>query len=217
MKIIIKIRDILIVLILVVGVCFFIGGMVDYYNAKNPIPLESLSSEDVQRGKYVKGIVNEYCGLMGEGVKEEEFIGTSVSYVGFLGIKDFYTIKLKDGKYITLMAEKPETKKTLEHYCNGRGNGTYIEGMITGPVTELNYEWLQNALGQNSREKVEEIVLTRYAIKEHDFSQSGIGMRYGLGFIVSALILIVAEKIEKIIIKKNIVTISKNKESQGGK
>ena len=211
MKILIKIQDILIVLILVAGVCLFIGGRVDYYNSQNPIPLESLTSRDMERGTYVKGIVNEYCGFMGEGIKEDEFIGQSVSYVGIFGIKDFYTIKLKDGKYITLMAEKPETKKTLEHYRNGRGDGIYIEGMITWPVTELNYEWLQKALDKNSPEEVKEIVLTQYAIKEHDFSKKGIGMQYGFGFIATALILIVAEKIEKMIIKKNIVTFSGNK------
>lgn len=203
MEIILKKRDIIITIIVIIGICFFLGGMRDYYNVKTALALETLSGQEIRNGKYVKGIVKEYCGFMVDGMSKDSFNGRSVTFLGFTGELDFYTIKLQDGQYITLMAERRETKRTLENYQNGRGNSTYIEGIITSPVTELNYAWLQRALGRNSKEEVEEKVISQYAIKEHDFSQKGLGMLYGLGCILTAAIIVVSDRIEKIIIEKS--------------
>lgn len=201
MKIVLKKRDIVVTVIVMIGMCFFISGMWEYYNVKTALPLEALSSKNVQKGQYIKGTVNEYCGVM----VGKTFHGESVSFSSFTGELDYYTVKLRDGKYITLMTKYDGTEGRLEKYRNGVGSYAYIEGVITSPVTELNYPWLQRALGKNSQEEVEELVLSQYAIKERDFSQVGRGMIYGLGVIVTAAIIYVSGIIEKNIVEKMII------------
>ena len=206
MKIIIKIRDIVLAFIVLVGILLFIGGVWDYYHVENAIPLEKLSGKNIGIGMYVKGTVTEYCGVVGNEVDIEAFSGESVSYLSYSGDRDFYTIKLSDGKYVTLMAEHSDTKITLKKYENGIGNSTYIEGIIVPPITELNFEWLQKALGKNSQKEVEKLVLSQYAIKELDFSKQGIGMFYGLSCIISVALIILFDIIEKIIIQKTVIS-----------
>ena len=77
MEIILKKRDIIITIIVIIGICFFLGGMRDYYNVKTALALETLSGQEIRNGKYVKGIVKEYCGFMVDGMSKDSFnIGT---------------------------------------------------------------------------------------------------------------------------------------------
>ena len=205
MKILIQKRDIGIVFFMVLGIFFLIYGMWDHYSVRSAMPLEELTSENIQKGKYIKGTVTEYCGVVVEGIGEETFIGQSVNFWGLTGERLFYTVKLEDGHYITLMAKYDETKNALLAYENGIGGNAYIEGVITSPATELNYPWLQTALGQDTREKLEEVMLTDYAIREHDFSKKGIGMVYGFVFIWISVAMIVSDRIEKRLVEKTII------------
>ena len=153
---------------------------------------------ELQKGKYVKGTVTEYAGFVPASLGQGSFRGVSTTFLGggFSDI-DFYTIRIKDGRYITLMVSNTGTKKLLEGYDQGHGDSVYIEGEITSPVTGLNYNWLQTALGKSSREEVEELVSAQYAIKETDFSQKGMGMFYALGCMATAAILFFSDKPDK--------------------
>ena len=74
----------------------------------------------------------------------------------------------------------------------------YAKRSISG-----NYAALKAAKTVVKSEEVEEKVISQYAIKEHDFSQKGLGMLYGLGCILTAAIIVVSDRIEKIIIEKS--------------
>lgn len=195
MEITLSKRHIAAAIFIIIGVLFFVDGMKGYYNVKTAVSLENLTSTGVQKGRYVKGTVTEYAGFAPPGLARGKFRGVSVTFLGgFLQEIDFYTLKLKDGKYITLMTADSETKRALEGYNKGLGNSAYIEGEITSPVTELNYNWLQTALGKSSRKEVEELVSAQYAIKETDFSKREMGMFYGLGCVLTAAILFFSDR-----------------------
>lgn len=198
MEITLNRRHIAAILFIITGLVFFADGMKGYYNVKTAISLENLTTDNIQKGRYVKGIVTEYAGFAPASLGQGTFRGVSVTFLGggFSDI-DFYTIRIKDGRYITLMVSDTGTKNLLEEYDNGIGNSVYIEGEITSPATELNYNWLQTALGKSSREEVEELVSAQYAIKETDFSKKGMGMLYALGCIVTAAILFFSDRPEK--------------------
>lgn len=198
MEITLKKRHIAAALLIITGILFFAGGMKEYYNVKTAIPLENLTTGNIQKGKYVKGTVTEYAGFVPASLGRGSFRGVSVTFLdAAVNEIDFYTVRLKDGQYITLMTADRKTKKALENYDNGIGNNAYIEGEITSPVTELNYNWLQTALGKGSREEVEELVFPQYAIAETDFSKKGMGMLYGLGCVLTAAILFLSDRPEK--------------------
>lgn len=198
MEITLNKRHIAAAVLIVIGALFFISGMRGYYNVKTAYSLEHLTMNELQKGKYVKGTVTEYAGFVPASLGQGSFRGVSTTFLGggFSDI-DFYTIRIKDGRYITLMVSNTGTKKLLEGYDQGHGDSVYIEGEITSPVTGLNYNWLQTALGKSSREEVEELVSAQYAIKETDFSQKGMGMFYALGCMATAAILFFSDKPDK--------------------
>lgn len=193
-----KKRHIAAAILIIIGMLFFAGGMKEYHNVKTALPLENLTTGNTQKGRYVKGTVTEYAGVRATNLGNGSFNGVSVTFLNAsLEEIDFYTVKLQDGQYITLMTSDRDTKNALEAYNGGIGNSVYIEGEIASPVTELNYDWLQKALGKSSRKEVEELVSPQYAIKETDFSKKGMGMLYGLGCILTAAILFLYDKKEK--------------------
>lgn len=204
MKIFLRPRDISIAIIVFIGTIILLIGMWDYYNVKTAMPLEFLTSENIEKGKYVKGVINEYCGVVVEGINYDYFTGESAHYMSLMGELAFYTVKLKNGQYITLMAKNEATKVTLENFKDGVGGSVYIEGVITSPVTELNYPWLQTALGKESQEEVNELVYSQYAIREHNFSYIGVGMLCGLAFLFTALVMVISDRIEKHVMEKRI-------------
>ena len=135
MKILIQRKDIAIAFFMIFGVFFLIYGMWDHYSVRKAMPLDELTSENIQKGKYIKGTITEYCGVMVEGIGEETFMGVSVNFWGLTGERYFYTVKLEDGHYITLMAKNDETKNDLLTYEKGRGGNAYIEGYSVGGKT----------------------------------------------------------------------------------
>lgn len=198
MEIVLEKRQITVILLIILGFLFFTDGVRDRYNVKTVTPIENITAENIRKGKYVSGPITQYAGFVPESLASGEFRGVSITFLNaaFREI-DFYTVRLSDGHYITVMVENRGTKYALETYEKGIGNSAYIEGVITTPLTFLNYEWLETALGKNGREEVEELVLPQYAIKQIDFAEEGKGVYYGFGCILTAAIIFLYERHER--------------------
>lgn len=198
MEIILEKRQITVILLIILGFLFFADGIRERYNVKTVTSIENITAENIRKGRYVNGPIMQYAGFVPESLASGEFRGVSTTFLNaaFREI-DFYTVQLNDGHYITVMVEDRGTKYALETYENGIGNSAYIEGVITTPQTFLNYEWLETALGKNSREEVEELVFPQYAIKQIDFAEEGKGVYYGFGCILTAAIIFLYDKLQK--------------------
>lgn len=160
-------------------ILLILGIKIRFELAKNN-KLEDLTREDCQDCRYVTGAIREYAGYY-INQRKQTFSGTGTCYINLLGADyEVYTVKLKDGSYISVYIKNKDTLNCLNSYVNGMGEDAFFEGKITKLPTELNYEWLKSALGKNTKEEVEKLVSPVYAIIETDFSKEKKILDWGL-------------------------------------
>lgn len=161
-------------------ILLILGTKIRFDLAKNN-KLEDLTLEDCQDCRYVTGTIREYAGCY-INQRKQTFSGAGIYYIdGLLGAEyEVYTVKLKDGSYISVYIKDEDTLNCLNSYVNGIGKDAFIEGKITKLPTELNYEWLKSALGKSTKEEIEKLVSPVYAIIETDFSKEKKILDWGL-------------------------------------
>ena len=84
-----------------------------------------------------------------------------------------FTIKIGEEKYINIFVNEEEWEliNELESYVEGKGNSAYFEGKVVKalPGDELEDDWYQNALGIESKEEIDEVVISDYFIIQDSF------------------------------------------------
>ena len=161
-------------IIFLLGVVVLILGLLSFLKGRNAISVSELYESQLKSGQYVKGVIREYMGYY-EDPEDEETFHSSYGATSF-GIGVFYweyTIKTADGKYITLMVNEEDNKlvKELNSYIGGKGNSAYFEGKVVKalPGDEMDESWYQKALGIESKEEIDEVVISDYFILQDSF------------------------------------------------
>lgn len=84
-----------------------------------------------------------------------------------------FTVKIEGEKYINIFVneEDRELIKELYSYSGGKGNSAYFEGRIVRalPEDDLDDSWYQKALGLESKEDIDEVVISDYLILQDSF------------------------------------------------
>jgi ribonuclease R len=115
MKILIQRKDIAIAFFMIFGVFFLIYGMWDHYSVRKAMPLDELTSENIQKGKYIKSVNKFFTGTFISNAKGFGFVEVD-------GIdEDFYVPEdkvngafHKDTVQVALLGEKAGKRQEVQ-------------------------------------------------------------------------------------------------------
>ena len=164
--------------IFILGILVLLWGFLTYLGFKkgqNALPISKLEESQIKDGQYVRGVIREYAGYYEIPGNENSFRSSPYGAIGLGGGTFYctYTIKIADGKYINIFVndEDRRTIKELDSYIGGKGNSAYFEGKVVKalPGDELEDDWYQNALGIESKEEIDEVVISDYFIIQDSF------------------------------------------------
>lgn len=191
-------RNILTLVIFLLGLYCLYRGIYSDYKYKHAIPLETLHEQSCKEGSYVVGYIDSYLGMKVYG--SNRFSGVSQTFLSLAESWDFYTIPVAENSYIEIMLSDKATKNALDDFTEGKGEGVYFEGEIIKPVIGANLNWYANLEDFNTDTLIQSSVIREANLeKKKDIAYLGIIL-----LMVSLLLFIAAGGINSIIIKEPI-------------
>ncbi|MBQ4521349.1 MAG: hypothetical protein IJA10_00135 [Lachnospiraceae bacterium] len=162
--------------IFMLGILMLLWGFLTYLGFKkgqNALSISELKESQIKDGQYVRGVIHEIAGYYKYVGYEYRFYCTpGASILGGETYK-YFTVKIDGEKYINIFVNEEDWKliKELESYVEGKGNSAYFEGKVVKalPGDELEDDWYQNALGIESKEEIDEVVISDYFIIQDSF------------------------------------------------
>ena len=174
-------REILTVIIFIMGLIFLCKGINSYFKYEHALTLENLEEGKLKKGRYVTGNIDSYIGqiMYGSG----KFYGRSQGYITFGKTYEWYTIPVAHNSYIELMISDESVKESLDAFENGHGEGVYFEGVIVEPPIEPNYAWYSKVENFNTDD-----LITSYVVKEANLKRKNTAYIGFLLLVLSALL-----------------------------
>lgn len=175
----------------VIAIILLCMGFVGQYGIHHTVKLENLDISSCNTGEYVEGVITNYAGKYVPTLGNDYFYGESTNFTfGILGgTYAFYTVQVKDHRYITVMLKSKELLDRLKQYSNGYGNDVYITGKIVKLPGELNYPWLASAFETTDRNEINYKVSDLYAVKEADFTKETRKIYEGISLLLISMAL----------------------------
>lgn len=185
-------REILTVIIFIMGLLFLCKGINSYFKYEHALPLENLGEQKLKKGRYVTGNIDSYIGqiMYGSG----KFYGVSQGYITFGKTYEFYTIPVAQNSYITLMISDASVKERLDAFENGHGEGVYFEGVIVEPPIEPNYAWYTKVENFNT-----DNLITSYVVQEANLKRKNTAYIGVLLLVLAALLFFDAGGLKNIV------------------
>ena len=145
-------------------------GLLTYLGFKkgqNALSISELNQSQIKEGQYVRGVIREIAGYYKYIVYDYVFYCSPSTMI--LGGEPYkiFTIKIGEEKYINIFVNEEEWEliNELESYVEGKGNSAYFEGRVVKALgDELEDDWYQKALGIESKEEMDEVVISDYLI-----------------------------------------------------
>ena len=178
MKITISIAKqiVIVFLLLVIGGCCILYGILTIYRELQCAPIEELSVDNCRKGAYVAGTVDSLLTINVDGI----VLGESVGFVTMGPTYHCYTIPMADSHYIRIMLPDEETVDALEDLIAGEGEGVYVEGQIVKEMKKRNMQWYESS---DQLEDPEEEILGDYVIKQISFRKRRNVLYFGIGIL----------------------------------
>ena len=178
MKITISIAKqiVIVFLLLVIGGCCTLYGILTIYRELQCAPIEELSVDNCRKGAYVAGTVDSLLTINVDGI----VLGESVGFVTMGPTYHCYTIPMADSHYIRIMLPDEETVDALEDLIAGEGEGVYVEGQIVKEIKKRNMQWYESS---DQLEDPEEEILGDYVIKQISFRKRRNVLYFGIGIL----------------------------------
>ncbi|MDE6212494.1 MAG: hypothetical protein K2M70_03335 [Lachnospiraceae bacterium] len=174
---------VIIILLLVIGGCSTLYGILSLYRELRCVPIEELSMDNYQEGAYVAGTIDSLLTINAGGV----ILGESVGLITMGPTYHCYTIPMADSHYIRIMLPDENTVDALEDLIEGEGEGVYVEGQIVKEMKERNMQWYERS---EQLEDPEEEILGDYVIKQISFSKRRNVLYFGIGLLVVMILAI---------------------------
>ncbi len=157
---------ILAVFFILLGIAIFIWGDGLAQKINNPVTLKEMTETDCATLNYVDGEVTAYLksweydvtmeGDQNDGTQQTT--GVSGNYNILLTNYDIYTVPVKDGKYIRILAGKDETKEGLEHF----NAAVPFHGFVIKTSRPLNKEWYSKIDKFNSSSVIADYMIMEF-------------------------------------------------------
>ena len=178
MKITISIAKqiVIVFLLLVIGGCCTLYGILTIYRELRCVPIEELSMDNYREGAYVAGTVDSLLTIDVDGI----VLGESVGFITMGPTYHCYTIPMADSHYIRIMLPDEDTVDALENLITGEGEGVYVEGQIVKEMKERNMQWYERS---DQLEDPEEEILGEYVIKQISFRKRRNVLYFGIGIL----------------------------------
>ena len=178
MKITISIAKqiVIVFLLLVIGGCCTLYGILTIYRELRCVPIEELSMDNYREGAYVAGTVDSLLTIDVDGI----VLGESVGFITMGPTYHCYTIPMADSHYIRIMLPDEDTVDALENLIAGEGEGVYVEGQIVKEMKERNMQWYERS---DQLEDPEEEILGEYVIKQISFRKRRNVLYFGIGIL----------------------------------
>lgn len=162
-------------IIFILGVLMLFWGLLTYLGFKkgqNALSISELNESQIKEGQYVRGVIREIAGYYEYIVYDYVFYCSPSTMI--LGGEPYkiFTIKIGEEKYINIFVNEEEWEliNELESYVEGKGNSAYFEGRVVKALgDELEDDWYQKALGIESKEEMDEVVISDYLILQDSF------------------------------------------------
>ena len=162
-------------IIFILGILMLFLGFLDYLGFKkgqNALSISELEESQIKEGQYVRGVIREIAGYYKYIVYDYVFYCSPCTMI--LGGEPYkiFTIKIGEEKYINIFVNEEEWEliNELESYVEGKGNSAYFEGRVVKALgDELEDDWYQKALGIESKEEMDEVVISDYLILQDSF------------------------------------------------
>ena len=185
-------REILTVIIFIMGLIFLCKGINSYFKYEHALILENLEEGKLKKGRYVTGNIDSYIGqiMYGSG----KFYGVSQGYITFGKTYEFYTIPVAHNSYIELMISDESVTESLDAFENGHGEGVYFEGVIVEPPVEPNYAWYSKVENFNTDD-----LITSYVVKEANLKRKNTAYIGVLLLVLAALLFFDAGGLKNIV------------------
>lgn len=151
-------RIVLTFIIFIIGMIFLCIGISSYNKYNHALHLETLDEQMLKKGKYVIRNIDTYIERVMYG--NNKYNGVSQTHLTARKTYDYYTVPIEQDSYIALLISDESVKEQLDSFEDGHGEDVYFESIIIEPLTELNYEWYENAEGFNPENLVDSFVIT---------------------------------------------------------
>lgn len=189
-------RNILTLIIFLLGLYCLYRGIDSDYKYKHAIPLETLREQSCEEGAYVVGYIDSYLGMKVYG--SNRFSGVSQTFLSLAESWDFYTIPVSENSYIEIMLSDKATKSALDDFTEGKGEGVYFEGEIIKPVIGANLNWYADLDDFDMDTLIQSFVIREAALeKKKDIAYLGIIL-----LMIALLLFIAAGGINSLVIKE---------------
>ena len=173
----------LFLVIFIAGIAFATYGIHSIQKENNAIEFNELDEDDCMKGQYVKGeipsCVRKNIGNLGNGST------SAISQELIVGLTEyaFFTIPIKESKYIQLMISDKDIIEALENDVEN----IYFEGEIIESPIGVNDKWYEDLSDSDAFNT--DNVLPEYVIQEVRFEQRKECVYAGLTLVIVALIL----------------------------
>lgn len=160
-------KDLIGFISLIAGIYFLISGTINFVKYYNVVSIDMLGEEQCKKGTYVNGYITEYVAKNVSETVNGNYTGVSCTYLNGLEY-DFYTIPIKDNKYIQVMVSDRETKKRLEEFNAGCGSVSF-EGEIVATTISPNLKWYEGGISTHAVKEdnlLLEVVIRQSGIKD---------------------------------------------------
>lgn len=175
-------KEILTVLLFMVGLLLFFHGIHSAYKCNHALDLNTLEERDLKKGVCVSGTIDTY--VVKHFPENNVFLGVGESYLSLLGKSyDFYTIPVGKEAYICILASSKSLKEQLEAFEEGHGENVYFEGEVIKPFTELNWRWYDSIEGFHKED-----LIGSFVIKETHFKKNKDIIYIGVLLLVVAIL-----------------------------
>lgn len=179
----ISVLNIFAVILVCIGIYFFINGVIILDKLEHSSNLDSLSFNDIEEGRYVYAYISSVLGV----TNEKGVFSAAVCY-NLSTMEDEYTLPM--GKQYITISVPQEYKTSFESITNAPVEPPlYILGKIVQYKSELRYETLKSCLNLNSRTEVDEKVSKFYYIKIVDEKLEKQVIMKGISLIITGFLL----------------------------
>ncbi len=173
------IRFYLIVAIGVIGMMFFLYGVVAQYRYEKSISLDQLNSDTCKEGVFIKDTLNSY--VHQKKIYGDEVDGISAEMLG-LQSEYYYTVDIGNNQKIRFVVVGPEKNRIMNEIYS-KNIPFEFEGKVVKATSALNVSWYENTdIGDIS------CIIEDYVIREGDMKSKIFFIVGGFGMMIIAAI-----------------------------
>lgn len=166
-----------------VGIILAFCGINSIWKENNAIELNQMNEADCMEGQYVKGEISSCIRKNITNLGNGSTSAISQEFTVGLMEYSFFTVPMKEDKYIQLMISDTDIIKALEN----NEEKVYLEGEIVKSPVEVNEQWYDDLI--NSDNFNTDSILSGYVIKEIRFKQRKEWLYAGVSLMIVSLML----------------------------